>query len=451
MSSNWNNITSLFVIFFLYGLVVNGQNLRISPTSNSPFSRFGIGNFADQYTAMQAGMAGLTTANIDFSHLNFENPAALAYLQATSFQLGISTRYSAYEEPDNSENIWSGNLNYIALGFPLINPVNRILDRAETPVSLGMSFSLRPYTVVGYDILTKIEIPEIGTTSNSFKGSGSAYRLMWSNSVRYKNFSAGVNIGAIFGKTTNSRRVEFDSLSASYSTEFQEENSFGGWIWEAGFLYTLNLNEVDNTSRSRAGRQKRLVFGISGNGNNFITTNSSFFQVRDNPNLFDVDTLSFGEDILRQAVLPTELSFGITYEKVNQLKLGIQYDIGLWSNFRNESIPTNFNDNFRVAIGGEYIPNILSINRYFEKVRYRFGAFYGNDPRVIGGEQLEEYGITLGIGFPMIRPRETISYFNIAFELGQFGVTDVLKETYFKMTFGFALNDNSWFFKRKFD
>lgn len=456
MSSNWIKIVVLGC--FLLGISFSGisQSLLLNPTSNSPFSRFGIGDFFNQYTAQQAGMAGLTTANISPYHLNLENPAALSYLQATSFQVGISARYSAYKEEGNSENVWSGFVNYIALGFPLINPVNKILDRDDRPISLGMAFSLRPYTTVGYDILTNItpqDFPEVGSTSNSFKGSGGTYRLMWSNSFRYKSLSAGFSVGAIFGTITNNTRISLDSIDIAYVSEFQEDIGFGGWLWEAGLLYTLNLNEVKRTpgGPALAGRQKRITFGLTGNSNNYITTRTSSFQFRDNARLLDLDTIDLGAEVRNQAVLPTEISLGITYEKVNQLKLGVEYSVGLWDNFESSIDNANLANNYRIALGGEYTPNIASIRSYFDKVRYRFGAFYGTDPRVIGGEQLENYGLTLGIGFPMIRPRETVSYFNFAIELGQFGVTDILTETYVKLTVGFSLNDNSWFFKRKFD
>ncbi len=452
MPSNWNRFFGALVIFSGLCVSMMGQNLLINPTNNSPFSRFGLGNFADQYSAMQAGMAGLTTAMPDQFHLNFGNPATLGFLQVTSFEVGLSARYAALSEPNNNENVWTGNLNYLALGFPLINPINKVLDRDQTPLGIGMSFSLRPFTTVGYDILTDIEVPEVGTTVNSFKGSGSTYKLTWGNGLRYKNFAAGFNIGAIFGKLTNSRRIDFDSLSISYSTEFQDEVSVGGWLWDAGLMYELPLNEIEESSnRVRAGEIKRLIFGLRGRGTNYFTTNGSSFQRRDNFILGDVDTLFDQSDVLRQAVLPAEFSVGVTFEKVNQLRLGIEYSMGMWSNYRSEGLPANYSDTWRLAFGGEYVPNIFSFNSYFDKVRYRFGAFYGTDPRVFNGQQLENYGLTIGFGLPMIKPRETISYFDIAFELGQFGVSDILKETYVKLTFGFALNDNSWFFKRKFN
>jgi hypothetical protein len=75
----------------------------------------------------------------------------------------------------------------------------------------------------------------------------------------------------------------------------------------------------------------------------------------------------------------------------------------------------------------------------------------GTDPRTLDGAQSQFWGVTLGAGFPIILPRQQISFLNIAFEGGRLGVANVLEETYFKISFGFTLNDNSWFFKRKFN
>jgi hypothetical protein len=59
--------------------------------------------------------------------------------------------------------------------------------------------------------------------------------------------------------------------------------------------------------------------------------------------------------------------------------------------------------------------------------------------------------VTLGIGLPIIRPRQTTSYVNMALELGRFGAQGSIQSTYVQFSFGISLNDNSWFFKRKFN
>ena len=123
-----------------------------------------------------------------------------------------------------------------------------------------------------------------------------------------------------------------------------------------------------------------------------------------------------------------------------------------WGEYINEAKPdSSLSDTWRLKAGVEWIPDYQSYNNYFKRMRYRFGFYYGLDPRSFEGEQLKEYGVSLGFGFPIIMSRQRISFVNLAVEAGQFGLSDTLRETFVKMTLGFTLNDNTWFFKRKFN
>lgn len=147
-----------------------------------------------------------------------------------------------------------------------------------------------------------------------------------------------------------------------------------------------------------------------------------------------------------------ELGGGIMYQKPDKFRLGINYSTALWTNYENETKPESLKDAYEISIGGEIIPEYDSYNNYFKKMRYRFGAFYKTDPRSDGfNEQLTGYGITLGVGFPIILPRQTTSFVDIAFEVGRFGSDQALMENYINMTVGFTLNDDKWFIKRKFN
>jgi len=106
-------------------------------------------------------------------------------------------------------------------------------------------------------------------------------------------------------------------------------------------------------------------------------------------------------------------------------------------------------DTRRLAFGMEYIPDLFSYNNYWQRVRYRFGGYYRTDPRTVNGSQITDVGVTLGFGFPVILPRQQTSFINLALEGGSLGTTSALSELYIRMTLGFTLNDNSWFFKRK--
>ena len=175
------------VVFFLWlaaGTLL-AQSTEVQPKGNSPYSRFGIGDPAALPFAGQAAMGGLSAAVNDPFYLNMVNPAALAFLNTTDLETGFYAKYSYLSEDDANDRLWSGNLNYFALGFPLINSLNRVLDKKSNDFNVGMGFVLQPFTNVGYDLWVEQSLPEVGTARSTFTGSGGNYRLMWGNGARW--------------------------------------------------------------------------------------------------------------------------------------------------------------------------------------------------------------------------------------------------------------------------
>ena len=451
----WKFWSKFLIIFCFAGgsvaLSAQQNNANIQPKINSPYSRFGLGDPVDQFLAGPAGMAGLSAAFNDAFLLNLQNPASLTYLQATAFEVGAFGKYSQLESGTESDGVWSGNLNYLALGFPLKNPINKALDRDRSPWGFGMSLSLQPYTNVGYDIETKTVVEGADLVTNYLKGTGGTYKVQWGNGARYKDFAVGANIGYLFGKITNSRLVEFDSLAVSYNSEFRDEISIGGFYWNVGVQYTYYFKEPgrDGTlTRSN----KRLIFGAYGNAIQPFSTKTDQFYSRTNFEYGQRDTIQFEDIVEERGQLPAEFTIGVMYEEISKLRLGFEYYNGLWSQYENEGKEEQLSDAWKIRIGGEFIPDFASYNNYFRRMRYRLGFVYGTDPRSLGGDQLTTYSLNFGFGFPIVMPRQQISFVNFGVEVGQFGIgSEILKENYVKMTLGFTLNDNTWFFKRKFN
>jgi hypothetical protein len=159
-----------------------------------------------------------------------------------------------------------------------------------------------------------------------------------------------------------------------------------------------------------------------------------------------------GENALKQKVtLPASFTIGVQYVDAVKLKAGFQFGLDLWKNYVNEARPEVMRNTVSVSTGIEYTPNAFSYNRYLKRVRYRAGAFYRQDPRLVYGKNLNNVGINLGLGFPITLPRQQTSFVNFAVELGSLGEGTVIKEQYVKLSLGFTLNDNTWFFKRRFE
>ncbi len=430
--------------------VVVSDFVDIRPKLNSPLSRFGLGNPLDQVHAAAAGMGAIETTYQNPFHLNLLNPASLASLQSTSFEVGTYARNSSITDAKGSASAWQGNLRYLALGFPLRNPINLNLERQQNSWNGGMAFSLAPTSVVGYDLALVTEDPDFGMTSNTLKGNGGAYRFTWSTAFRYRYLSFGLNMNYNFGKITNSRILTFDSIDEALASEFLEDFSIGGLNIGYGAQYVFNFKKA-NEEGELIPSGKRIILGVNGQLGRDIDTDATLLFRRFSPdgNLFVSDTLRFVENQVGVLSLPSSISAGIAYEEVNRLYIGAEYGIRNFGEFRNESQPDELLDANRVAVGIQFIPNANSYNRFWQRVRYRAGVRLEGDGRSIDGVQARRNAVTLGMGMPIRLPRQQISFLDLAVEIGKFGVPDILDENYIQFTMGFSLNDNSWFFKRK--
>jgi hypothetical protein len=456
---NTSPLPLLLLLFCgLSGNLAYGQAtdfIDIRPKLNSPLSRFGLGNPVDQFFAAQAGMGGLESTYQDAFHLNLQNPASLASLQSTSFEVGGYGRSATLTDATTSTDTWQGNLRYLALGFPLRNPININLDRQENIWNAGMAFSLMPTSDVGYDLEIQENNPDFGRSSNTLKGTGGGYRFAWSTAFRYKYISAGVNVNYNFGKITNSRIVTFDDIPEALASELVEDVAIRGLSFGYGLQYTYNFKKA-NGKEEKVFDGKRLIVGINGNIGNEIDTDATLLFRRFSPNsaLVVRDTLRSETGQAGVLTLPATYSLGLAYEEIDKLYVGVEYGTRAYGNYRNDARPEVLSDARRVAFGIQYIPNADSYNRFVQRIRYRAGFRLEQDGRSLAGGdgvsvQARRNAVTVGIGLPFRLPRQQISFLDLAVEFGKFGVPNILDENYIQFTVGFSLNDNSWFFKRK--
>ncbi len=439
-------IVSVAILAHFLSISLSAQNVNtvdLIPTVNAPYSSIGFGEMAPLNYVSSLGMGGLSAAYNDPFNLNILNPASLAFLRSTSFEVGLKFKHSTFQEQQIKNQNWTGNLSHLALGFPLINPINEAVDRKEPKLGLGMYFGLQPYSEVGYSIGQQINTGEITSASNLYKASGGTYLFSFGNAFRYKTFAVGVRIGRIFGEETNNKRIELDSFTNAFNTELTNKFQLSAWTWNLGMQYTIKLKET-NFSTSR------LILGIYGDSQSEFNIEGTQFYYGESY-AGSIDTVRYVENLSKKGLLPSAWTGGITYEDIGKLRIGLEYGIGNWSQYRNDLKPDQLANSSRLAFGIEWIPNIGSFDSYWEKVRYRGGFYTQKDPRVVAGEQLREMGITIGAGFPLVLPRQQVSFVNLAIQMGTIGDPNILRERFIKLNLGFTLNDNTWFYKRKFN
>ncbi|MEZ4906735.1 MAG: hypothetical protein R2771_03615 [Saprospiraceae bacterium] len=108
-------LSSIFVILFVYFSYSQ-------PKDNSPYSRFGLGDVADnEFTFVRS--TGLGNSMYSYNQINIINQTSYGYLGTTIFDMGFYAKNSSFSSENSSDNVFSGNLDYISLAFPLINPL----------------------------------------------------------------------------------------------------------------------------------------------------------------------------------------------------------------------------------------------------------------------------------------------------------------------------------------
>ena len=428
-----------------FGQTISSDNNN--PKRNSPFSRLGLGDPAPQNFVASLGMGGLGASFTDPFHVNLVNPASIGFLKATSFEIGGFARAAELSAGETELNTFAGNFSYISIGFPMKNPINIELDRKKPLVDWRMNFALTPFSDVGYSIESESTINNgEQSVSSEFTGKGGTYKVTWTNAFEYKNLSVGLDIGYFFGTIIEERTAQFFGLQNGFSTNLVDQLSLSGFIFKLGGIYKHEFGFVDDRAT------KNLTLGAYVSNNSNINTESGQFFRRLANTFNSLDTIRNTSEVRGEIELPGEFGVGIMYEKINNFRVGIDYSASNWSNYRENGESMGLMDSYRVAVGGEYIPNYNSYNKFLARVRYKAGLHFQQDARVDEfNEQLTELGVTIGATMPVILPRGQKSWFSFAITGGSFGTDDSLNETFIRANIGFTLNDNLWFYKRKFN
>ncbi len=436
-------------------LILLNEGLSAQQNENSPYSRYGIGNLSENNFIHLQNMGGINASYADAYHINIHNPATLPYLSSTAFDLGLFGKHTWLNDGNSSNRIWSGNLEYMALAFPLRNPINEIYEGIKKNHKFAMSFALMPYSNVNYNIAAVDSISTVGNFTRKYVGSGGTYKFMWGNAMKYKNYSFGVNLGYLFGNLSYENRLIFQPSQFAYDTNFKTSYGIRGWLYNLGFLYTKTINQkaIEDNKTLPA---RRISAGIHLNSQtSFSTTYTKFDYLEQSlpAGITIIDTIDYKDSIKGKGILPAEMGFGFTYFSGEKHSIGINYNTSLWSKYYNEASGEqkgSLNNAYRISMGGYYRPDYKSFTSFFKRVYYRYGLYYSKDPRVINAAEVQTYGLTLGMGMPFVFQRK-VSHANIGLNMGIRGANTPISEKFVKISFGVTFNDDEWFLKRKYN
>lgn len=439
-------LTSIFSIFFF--------QLIAQPQDNSPYSRFGLGDIHNDNFIFNQGMGNLGASSLDPWHINLVNPASYAYLQATAFEVGLDASYKRLSSSTEQANIYKGNVNYFALGLPLINPINDALERIQRSYDLGLVFALKPHSTVGYNVVSTEDHPDEGSIERNYVGDGGTYKFLTGFAGRYKNFSLGANVGYLFGKISYNSLVYFADLPFAYHNDFNESFNVSGFLYKLGASYTATLNKSKLSPENNI-EPNKLTIGVYGNTSTSFNSNGEvlYSAVLTSLNLgtLNYDTLVPLQQIEGKGTLPAQIGAGISYRHGQKLMVGVNYEQNFWSQYSNEGklADDHLMDAYNFSMGVDWVPDHLSYTNPFKRMHYRAGFYYKTDGRSENGEQFKETAVNLGFGMPFVFKRKT-SHIDLSLSIGQSLGNRLISENFVKFGVGLTFNDQEWFIKRRY-
>lgn len=422
-------IRNILLAAGLLSLVFAGK-VNAQTATLSPYSRFGPGDMIFTGYAHQQAMGGTSIADYGVGKLNYSNPATYAYDTLTVFEFAFQGEYGQVAQNDERINKNNANFSYLSFGLPIKR------DR------VGLSFGLIPYSATGYQVESSRELDSSGRYTSSFTGDGGYNRYFIGTGFKVgKHLTAGANFSYLFGTVNTTSRIEFDNFTF-FDTRYKEENRLADFYYELGLHWQQSLKNNYQLSLGLTGAPAVSVKTFSTvEWVNYSSGNAGVESVR--------DTIVYKVDEKGVTNLPMYLGFGAALAKGKKWVLLTDFVYQDWSTYESPAGRDSLANSFRVSAGGRITPDEKSL-KFLDRVQYRAGFYYNQTFLNLRSTQLNDIGITAGVGLPLRKSYQ--SMINFTLQAGQRGTLDnnLVRERFFRLQFGVTLNED-WFRKRKYD
>lgn len=406
---------------------------QFNNNTSSPYSRFGVGELSPYSFGRATGMGGASLASRYSHQINASNPASYTSIDSMTFlfEFGIDGRFSNYENDLGSTKANDVNFQYFAMSFRINN-------------KFASSLGLIPFSDIGYNVEVVKEIDQqyVGNVHTRYYGTGTISNAYLGLAYKpFENISIGVNLNYMFGKMNRNTEVNFLNFTDFYSVQQYSDFRVRDFGLDFGVQVIVPLKND----------QHLVLAGTLENKPEYTTVFSDITQKNLNiGNALDLDTLSFSADDMAAINLPLGFGGGISYVKENSIEINLDYFHQSWSKAKFNGSKSSFlTDLNKFALGAEWVPNKFSIRSYLSKVAYRVGVRYEESYLSLNDQQINDFGISFGVGLPVTRSKTTI---NIAAEIGRRGTKNqgLILEKYARLNLSINLHE-FWFMKRKID
>lgn len=429
-------------------VVLSTIAVKAQVTTQSPYSKYGVGNVKGMLLPQFRAMGGISTGVYKpngYSNINMQNPASYPSINLTTVDIGMSGGFTTLKNStSSSESSFNSTLSHVAIGVP-------VTDKS------ALSFGVMPYTELGYEFTNKVTLSN-GPNSSSqdalylYSGEGGLNKAYIGYGHRFGNLRLGANAEYIFGNLQSNRSTQLlpdtSGVQNFINSRIQTKNSVGGLNFSYGVQYDIVLNSKTS-----------IVLGYSGASNSTIHSTKSTYLTQYNTDATGeenaaLDTLMSSEGASANLKLPLMHNFGFTIQKDNKWLIGADYRMGKWSELNIGGENQGLQDTYGFSVGTQITPNINSIRSYFDRVDYRLGFSYDKTYVQLNNQDVKQMSLSFGVGLPLARSMSSLSFYKLNFttEIGKRGNTSngLIQENFVNFHLGFTLNDK-WFRKFRFD
>ena len=323
-------------------------------------------------------------------------------------------------------DLWrGGGLDYITMQFPLGK-------------YMGGSAGLLPYSQVGYSF-GDIVGEDKGTSSR--EGSGGINLLYVGVAGKpFKGFTVGANISYMFGNILNDNYV---TTAAGEQSLFERVLKVTDYKLDFGVQYSYRINP-----------RHRLTAGVVYSpGKSFHGhTYGVHYPINNTDTSILPDTTGYA-NLKGKYSMPDTWGVGINYEFDDRLMVEGDFTYQPWSGVKYQALEgyetaEKFADRWKVNVGAQFTPRPRG--SYLQRIQYRAGAFYTHDYLMVRGNNVREYGASIGFGFPTANSMMLRSIVNLSVEYRhrQASPVALIKEDCIMVTLGINFNE-MWFFQSK--
>ena len=395
---------------------------EVFSSGGSLYTRLGLGDLYNDYSARRFAMGGLGIALMDKDYLNYLNPAGLTDLRLVRFETGMY--YIGENMQDNSTSTYNANTFFsgFMLGIPL-----------EHDLGITANFGVVPVTNVHYASSQQGADTNFSSHILDYNGQGGISKIFLATSYKLPmDFSLGVSYDYYVGKIDYNSAITFAAASDFRDATFSKQYSYHGMGFTAG-LISGDLSKI-------------LPFGGIKDFKIGMIYSSTVPLHCDS-----IISLTSPTETVETALgtsnvsLPYKLGIGAAFILQDNYQFTLDYLYQPFSQMTFGGVSFPYMQDYRkMSLGFEYRNQDARATSFWDQVMLRGGLSYEKSQYIVNGTSINQISAYTGCSIPLGFDNSL----DLALQFGRRGTkdNDLLQENIFNFAVSVSFGE-IWFLR----